>query len=126
MKTGKLLATAILSAALLMSCSDDDDIPEEVHEEEVITTLIATLTPQGQGTEITLESQDLDGDGPNDPVVTVSGPLAAGVVYDGSIKLWNETEDPAEDITEEVEEEDLEHQFFYTVGSGLDVSVAYG
>ena len=32
---------------------------------------------------------------------------------------------PAEDITEEVKEEDLDHQFFYTVGTGLDVTTAY-
>ena len=31
----------------------------------------------------------------------------------------------AEDITKEVKEEDLDHQFFYTVGTGLDVTTAY-
>ena len=31
----------------------------------------------------------------------------------------------AENITEEIEEEDLDHQFFYTVGSGLDVTTEY-
>ena len=29
-----------------------------------------------------------------------------------------------EDITEEVEEENLEHQFFYTIGNGLDVTTS--
>jgi hypothetical protein len=40
--------------------------------------------------------------------------------------LLNETESPAENVTEEIEEEDLDHQFFYTVGSGLDVAAEYG
>ena len=39
--------------------------------------------------------------------------------------MLNETEDPAENVTEEIEEEDLDHQFFYTVGSGLDVTTEY-
>ena len=68
---------------------------------------------------VVLSFQDLDGDGEDAPVIN-SGDLAAGVTYNGSIELLNETESPAEDITEEVEEEDLDHQFFYTVGSGLD------
>lgn len=124
MKTIKFLTAVFFSAALFVSCSDDDT-PEEIHEEEVITTFTATIVPQGQGTTIILKSQDLDGDGPNQPVVTVSGNLTAGVVYDGSIELLNETEDPAEDITEEVEEEGDEHQFFYTIGAGLDLTTAY-
>ena len=124
MKIFKLL-TAVFFATLLFTSCSDDETPEEVHEEEVITTFTATLVPQSKGTTITLKSQDLDGDGPNEPVVTVSGSLSAGVVYDGTIELLNETEDPAEDITEEVEEENVEHQLFYTIGAGLDVTTAY-
>ena len=71
--------------------------------------------------QITLQTRDLDGDGPNEPVIT-TGNLATGVTYSGSIVLLNETEDPAEDITEEVEEESVEHQFFYTPTGGLDVT----
>ena len=49
--------------------------------------------------------------------------LAANTTYMGTITLLNEQEDPAEDITEEVEEEALEHQFFFqTTVSGLSVS----
>lgn len=122
MKKVNFLVTAIFAIITLASCSNDD-APEEVHEEEVITTMTVTLTPDGGGTAITLQARDLDGDGTYTP--TVSGDLAAGVTYDGAIELLNETENPAEDITEEVEEEDDEHQFFYTVGSGLDVTTTY-
>ena len=120
------LATVLFTTLLFVSCSkDDDSTPEPVNEDEVITTLTATLVPAGQGTTITLKSQDLDGDGPNAPVITVSGNLSAGVIYNGTIELLNEMESPAEDITEEVEEEDLDHQFFYTIGGGLDVTTSY-
>jgi hypothetical protein len=112
MKYLKNLSIAIISLLFITSCSDDDT-PTIVIEEEVITTMTVTLIPEGGSTAITLKTQDLDGNGPNAPVVTVSGNLAAGITYNGSIKLLNETESPAEDITEEVEELDDEHQFFF-------------
>lgn len=125
MKKVNFLTTVFFTTLLFVSCSDDDDTPDMVNEEEVITTLTATLTPDGGGTAITIQTRDLDGDGPNAPEVTVSGDLMAGVTYNGSLVLLNETESPAENITNEVEEEDLEHQFFFTVGGGLDVTTAY-
>lgn len=106
-----IFALALISIAFV-SCSSDDDTPAPVNEEEVITTLTATLTTTGS--TITLTSQDLDGDGPDAPVITVSSALAANTTYTGSLDLLNETEDPAESITEEIEEEDDEHQFFFT------------
>ncbi len=125
MKTIK--STFVLSFGILafLSCSDDDPAPAPINEEEIITTFTATLVPQGGGSNITLQSQDLDGDGPNPPVVTVSGDLLSNTAYDGTIVLLNETETPADNITAEVEEEDLEHQFFYTVGGGLNVTMEY-
>ena len=122
MKKVKFLTISIFAIALFASCSDDD-VPEPVNEEEVITTLTVTLD-SGSGS-VVMQYQDLDGDGPDAGTVTVSGPLSANTSYDGSIVLLNETEDPAENITEEIEEEDLDHQFFYTVGSGLDVTTEY-
>lgn len=126
MKNVKFLAIAIFATVLFVSCSNDDDTPEPVNEEEVITTMTVTLAPNGGGTPIILQTRDLDGDGPNAPVITVSGNLATGITYNGTIVLLNETESPAENITEEVEEENLDHQFFYTLGGGLDVTTEYG
>ncbi len=117
MKTIKLIALFFVGAAVFTSCSSDDDNPTPVNEEEVITTMTLTLTPAA-GAVVTLQTQDLDGDGPNAPVINISGPLAANTTYTGSIELLNETETPAEDITAEVQEEDDEHQFFFsTTGS---------
>jgi hypothetical protein len=122
----RIFATVIFTTVLFVSCSNDDEnTPEPINEEEVITTMNVTLVPDGGGTAVVLSFQDLDGDGPDAPDVNVSGSLATGATYNGSIVLLNETESPAEDITEEVEEEDLEHQFFYTIGTGLDVTTAY-
>ena len=120
MKNMKFLTAALFVSSLFIGCSKDD-APAPVNEEEVITTLTVTLVPNNGGTAITLQSRDLDGDGPDAPVIT-NGDLAAGVTYSGRIVLLNETVDPAEDITEEVEEESLEHQFFHTSGGDLDIT----
>ena len=125
MKNLKLLAAIFIFSTLLMSCSDDDDDLPPINEEELITTMTVTLVPNGGGTNVILKTVDLDGDGPNEPVITVSGPMTSGITYMGSIELLNESVDPAEDITEEVEEEAEEHQFFYTILGGLDATTEY-
>ncbi len=120
MKLLKNSLIAFTTVLTLISCSDDDNTPSVINEEEVITTLTATLTPVGGGETITLQSRDLDGDsGPNPPVMTISGNLTASTVYNGSIELLNETEMPAESISEEVKEEDEDHQFFFSSTSNL-------
>ena len=126
----KFLKYALLASTLIFaSCSDDDDnTPDPVNEEEVITTLIVSLemiNGQSGSDTVVMQYQDLDGDGPDAATVTVSGSLSNNTAYDASIVLLNETEDPAENINEEIKEEDLDHQFFYTVGSGLDVTTEY-
>ena len=98
----KFLKYALLASTLIFaSCTDENDTPPVVNEEEVITTLTVTLD---SGTDqIVLQYQDLDGEGSDPAVITVSGTLSANTVYDGSIVLLNEIE--GENITEEVEEE---------------------
>lgn len=118
MKTFKLTNKLFLSlfAIALISCSDDDN-PAPVNEEEVITTVRTTLVAGGQ--TVTLLSRDLDGDGPNAPVVTVSGNLTAGTTYTGSVEFFNETINPADNITTEVEEEGVDHQIFYQAPASI-------
>jgi len=118
MRNLKFLTAALIASSLFIGCSKDDD-PQPVNEEEVITTMTVTLQPEGGGTDVILEFRDLDVDGPYEPEIT-NGNLTAGVTYSGSIVLLNEAEEPAENITEEVEEENLEHQFFFTVGENLE------
>ena len=72
MKNSKILAIALISIFTFSSCNNDDD-PIAVNEEEVITTVTTTLTAGNQ--TVTLTSRDLDGDGPNAPVVTASADL---------------------------------------------------
>lgn len=116
MKNLKLIALLVIPVLFSTSCSNDD---APVNEEEVITTVRVTLV--GGGQTIILESKDLDGDGPNPPVLTPigGGALVAGTTYTGSTEFLNELEDPAEDITVEVQEEGAEHQVFYQLTPSL-------
>ena len=123
MKNQKLILMAFIFAGLLTSCSDDDSNPEPINEEEVITTMIVTLTADGTSKE--LKVTDSDGpEGPEDPVFETED-LEANTVYAGSVEFLNELEDPAENITLEVDEEDEEHQVFYETSGGLNVDVEY-
>ena len=125
MKTTKCIALALIAIINLTACSSDDDAtPEVINEEEVITTITVTLVPQ-TGETVTLSSRDLDGDGPNPPVINISGSLQAGILYEGSIELLNETVSPAEIVNEEIEEEADAHQFFYQVSTGLNATITY-
>ena len=124
MKNYALYSFILLTGLLFTACSDDDTPPAPVDEEEVITTLMVTLT-SNMGQTITLNSQDLDGDGPNDPTISVSAPLSVATTYSGVIELFNETVSPAEPVHEEVAEESAEHQFFYTQGGNINVTTNY-
>lgn len=124
MKTMKTSAFYALLTLAMLGCSDDDTTPEIINEDELITTVILTLTPDS-GDQVVLTTIDLDGDGPDEPVTTVVGNLSENTQYQGAVQFLNETEDPAEDITQEVIEEADEHQVFYTISEGLNIQTTY-
>lgn len=122
MKTMNLYFLALLlGLTLLVSCDPEEiDDPEEP---ELITTLNYTLVSTS-GETVVLSFQDLDGDGGDTPTIS-AGTLTANTMYTGTIELLNESADPVEDITEEVAEEDDEHQFFFvSTAAGLTVDYA--
>ncbi|AGC77362.1 hypothetical protein DDD_2235 [Nonlabens dokdonensis DSW-6] len=101
-------------AVVSMTSCEDDDTPQIINEEEVITTVTYTLTNAVDNTdEVILRSVDADGDGPLDPVETVSKAFTAGASYNGEVRFENELESPAENITLEVIAEGDEHEVFY-------------
>lgn len=109
MKNFNLVTVALVAVFTFSSCNNDD--PIAVNEEEVITTVTTTLTSGSQ--TITLTSRDLDGDGPNAPVITVSGNLTVNTTYTGTVRFLNELVNPVDDITVEIKEEGDEHQLFF-------------
>lgn len=111
MKNLKKVVVLVAFVAFNFACNNDDSTNTPVNEEEVITTVTTVLT--GGGQVITLTSKDLDGEGPNAPIQTVSGNLTAGTTYVGSTTFKNELVNPVADITTEIEEEGPAHQVFY-------------
>ena len=109
MKYLSIILFSLVSLAFLNSCKDDDPTPE--NPEELITTLRIVFTPVG-GTPVTFEFIDLDGDGGNAPTIT-GDTLAAQTEYHATLALFNESVSPVEVITEEILEEDEDHQFFF-------------
>jgi hypothetical protein len=119
-----LLLCPIAGATLLLLGSCDKD-PEPVNEEEVITTMTITLTPTGGGNAVELKFYDQDGaTGSIVPQITVSRALAADATYTGAITLLNETVNPADNITGEVEEEAEDHLFCFEV-TGANLTIGY-
>ena len=51
--------------------------------------------------------------------------LDAATTYHLTTTLLNESVSPSEDITVEVQDEGVDHQFFYTVEGGLDMIIEY-
>ena len=103
----------IVFTVVFAACDSNEPDDEGPGEEELITRVVLTLT--GGGQTVTATANDPDGDGTNFQIDTIN--LAAGTTYTGSVELSDDIN--GEDITEEIEEEAEEHQFFYTVGGGV-------
>jgi hypothetical protein len=123
MKHLKLIPFLVLLFVVAISCDDDDDTPVVINESEIITNM--TIQLNSPGNSVTLTSVDLDGpEGPNAPEISVVGVLMPNTQYIGSIELLDASNpSDIENITEEVEEEDLEHQFFFCVSNGLNATI---
>ena len=97
--------------AIFIVTSCEPETPKVVNEDELITTIITILSNSTDS--IKLESKDFDGDGPQQPVITVSGTLKTNTVYSGTVSFLNELVNPAENISEQVFDEAVDHQLFY-------------
>ena len=128
MITYRIIAPLIALILLFASCSDDPASvdTEGPGESELITRVTLELEEldaedNPTGNVFTAVWEDADGPGGEDPTVQELE-LTNGTNYSGSIELLDTTDDPPEDITEEVKEEDEEHQFFYEFrGSGIQI-----
>ena len=114
-----LFALIILTT---ISCKKNEE-PEIPIEKRVITTMTYTLMTSGGGDPVTLSYQDLDGNGGDAPIIE-GGTLMANTIYFGSLELLNESESPTENITEEIEADPEEFQFFFIIND-LDMSISY-
>ena len=115
------LVVWLLPLLLVFGCKDDPVIPKD---QELITTVQVVFQPQASGTTATWTFTDPDGDGGVAPVITTE-PLAPMTSYTASITLTNASVNPSEDITAEVLDEALDHQLFFEVSPGLEMTFEY-
>lgn len=113
-----------LAAGLFLfttSCSKDDDTaPEEENENEVITKVELHFNEVGTENDLVFSWSDPDGEGGNNPVIEEIA-LAPNKTYNVSIKLLDEVNN--EDVTEEIEEEAVDHRFYYSPSDGANITV---
>lgn len=103
------------------SCKKDPK--ESGNDEELITTLKLTFVPIGGGPTLTYQFKDADGEGGVAPVQD-DIILAPSKSYDVTIQLLNESVNPAEDVTEEVQTEARAHRFYFEPSAGSNIVVS--
>jgi hypothetical protein len=119
MEARVLLSILLVGAMLFFQACSDDDVPPIENIEEEITQVILTFTNVQDANDIvTAEWLDADGEGGNPPVID-DVVLTANVNYELSITFFNTLENPAVNISDEVEEEAEEHMIFFAFADPL-------
>jgi hypothetical protein len=115
-KTLRLASASLMFIliSILSGCNNND--PKKEDTPELITKATLTFNPTGGGAAIVVTATDPDGEGVQD--ISVDGPinLAKDKTYTLTISLINglaAPSDPAYNISNEVEAEGIEHQFFF-------------
>ena len=123
-KQSKLLLMLSLGFILaFQACKPDDPAP--VNESELITSVVLNFTDSATQQVLTFQFRDPDGAGGNNPTVFDTLQLKANSTYFVSTLLLDESKSPVDTISNEVEEEGDEHQFFYTPQNGIAVTINY-
>lgn len=97
--------------------------PEEQNTEELITTLKLNFTNAGNTT--TFQFKDIDGIGGGADGIMDTILLDSSKTYTLNVEVFNESASPVEDLTAEIRNEAVDHQFFYNVSSGLNLTHSY-
>ncbi|GAB3328475.1 hypothetical protein GCM10027299_30820 [Larkinella ripae] len=120
------VATLGASMAAMISCSDKADEPEPADENELITTVNLKFTEQGTTTTQTFSYRDADGDGGQAPTKFDKITLKPNKTYDLAVELLDESKTPADNISNEVQQESDEHLFVFTVNPTTLATYTYG
>lgn len=116
----------VLTAAV--SCKKDDSDPSnppDENESELITTMKLMFTDSAEVLpDTTFVFRDIDGIGGNPPSRFDTIRVSAGNTFWVQIVLLDESKMPADTISNEVLEEDEDHQFFF-IHNGVDITTTY-
>lgn len=96
------------------------ELPDD--EEELITTIKMNFKNKANNAVTTFTARDLDGEGGNPPVIDAIS-LLANAEYELTLEFLNESVNPPEDITEEIEEEADDHLVIFKKSGSLNLNV---
>jgi hypothetical protein len=118
----------ILTLSILSSCKKDDGNvakPANPNETELITTVKLIISPAANSSvKFYASYRDLDGDGGNAPVIDTLR-FDANTEYNVQILVLDETKNPVDTISKEIEEEKDAHQFFYSKVGTYNLTTTY-
>jgi hypothetical protein len=118
MKTFKTITWMLLTGVVaLSSCKKDDPEPDD--ENELITTVQLVFKKDGSPDKV-FTWRDISG---STSVDTIQ--LEDGTVYELEARFLDESKTPVEEITEEIAEEDEDHQVFYISNPGSLFTLTY-
>ncbi len=94
----------------LVSC-DKADSPNNEQEHEAITSLALVFTNANFNDTIWFD--DPDGDGGNPPILLDTIVLSDSTSYQVSLRLFNKTKTPVQEITEVIRNQGGSHEFYF-------------
>ena len=115
----RLLAILCITLAVVSCSNDDDAAPDEENEIEVITNVSLVFTNTTDNTVVRASALDPDAEGIEPLGILNEITLSANTEYTLTYEILNALDpDDVENIVEEIEEEDDEHQIFYSFTGG--------
>jgi hypothetical protein len=118
-----ILNILIVAALALLIISCEDPTSDESNDIQ-ITTLIYHLVPKGTRDTVSLEYQDLDGEGGEDPIIK-NRKLDTNIEYFGYIELLDENHPNPEKPHERVDNNTSTYQFFYELSDTSNHDISY-
>lgn len=128
----KSIFTILMLSLVVFACKKDDNAPvpgvgggnPPADEQELITTVKLTFTDTtGLVAPFTVTFADPDGDGGNAPTVHEGIYLDANKYYNVAVQFLDESKAPAGDITEEIEDEAVDHLICFTPSGPASLNI---
>jgi hypothetical protein len=109
MKKARFIIALMIAAqiSIMAACK------KKKEEAELITT-VQVEVKKGDSLIGQFQWKDLDGEGGADPLPTDTIPMDSGVIYKIGLQFLNESINPAENITEEISAEAVDHLVCFT------------
>jgi len=118
----KIVSLSVCAALIITSCKKEKT-EEEQNDNELITTVQVKLTEEGTSNTNTYLWTDIDGAGGEAPSFDDIA-LKPNTTYQAQIDFFDESKNPVEDITAEIEEESDVHRLYFTPTTLTGITVS--